>query len=50
MKNNILSLLAVALLLSTTSCTIDVREDNDQPVNSGGGTSTTGSILDGTGN
>ena len=50
MKNNILSLLAVALLLSTTSCTIDVREDNDQAVNSGGGTSTTGNILDGTGN
>lgn len=50
MKNNILSLLAVALLLTTTSCTIDIREDNDQPVNSGGVTPTTGSILDGTGN
>ena len=50
MKNNILSLLAVALLLTTASCTIDVREDNDQPVNTGGGSTTTGSVLEGTGN
>lgn len=50
MKNNILSLLALGLLLSTASCTIDINEDNDAAVSNGGGSSTTGSILDGTGN
>lgn len=49
MKNNLLSLFALALLLSTSSCTIDIAENNDTPVNTGN-TGTTSSILDGTGN
>ena len=49
MKNNLLSLFALALLLTTSSCTIDISENNDTPVNTGN-TGTTSSILDGTGN
>lgn len=48
MKKNILSLLGLTLIISVTSCTIDVREDNDgvaviAPV------TTTGTVLEGTG-
>ena len=49
MKKNIFSLLSLALVLSVTACTVEIREDADI---SGGGTSgneTTGAVLDGTG-
>lgn len=49
MKKNIFSLLSLALVLSATACTVEIREDADI---SGGGTpgnGTTGAVLDGTG-
>lgn len=49
MKKNILTLLSLAFVLSLTSCTIDIREDNDAPTNNTGGGTTTGTVLDGTG-
>lgn len=49
MKKNIFSLLSLALVLSATSCTVEIREDAD--INGGGTPSngTTGAVLDGTG-
>lgn len=47
MKKNILSLISLALVLSLTSCTIEINEDND--TGSGTTTGTTGTVLDGTG-
>jgi hypothetical protein len=48
MKNNILSLLAAGLLLTTTACTIDIREADDLSTSTSTG-STTASVLDGSG-
>lgn len=49
MKKNILSLLSLAVVLSVTSCTVEIREDAD--INGGGTPSgpTTGAVLSGTG-
>ena len=49
MKKNILTLVSLALVLSVTSCTVDIREDNDTPTNNGGNQQTTGNVMDGTG-
>ena len=49
MKKNILTLVSLLLVLSATSCTVDIREDNDVPTNNGGNQQTTGNIMDGTG-
>ena len=49
MKRNILTLMALSLVLTVTSCTVDIREDNDTPVNTGGNPGTTGNVLDGSG-
>ena len=49
MKKNILTLVSLALALSVTSCTVDIREDNDTPTNNGGNQQTPGNIMDGTG-
>ena len=49
MKKNILTLVTLALVLSATSCTVDIREDNDTPTNSGRNQQTPGNVMDGTG-
>ena len=49
MKKNILTLVSLALVLSITSCTVDIREDNDMPTNTGGNQQTTGNVMDGSG-
>lgn len=48
MKKNILTLVSLALVLSVTSCTVDIRDDNDTPTNNGGNQQTSGNVLDGT--
>ena len=49
MKKNILTLVALTLVLSVTSCTVDIREDNDTPTNNGGTQQPTGNVMDGSG-
>lgn len=49
MKKNILTLVSLALVLSVTSCMVDIREDNDMPTNTGGNQQTTGNVMDGSG-
>ena len=49
MKKNILTLVALTLVLSATSCTVDIREDNDTPTNNGENQQTPGNVMDGTG-
>ena len=49
MKKTFLTALSLVLILSVTSCRIDIREDNDMPTNNSGNTAPTGAILDGTG-
>ena len=51
MKKHLLSLLTLAIVLSVTSCTVEIREDSDINGNGSGSGSggTTGSVLDGTG-
>lgn len=50
MKKNIFSILSLALALAVTSCTVEVREDADIPVDNGSGSGTTnGSVLSGSG-
>ncbi|WPC11250.1 hypothetical protein LEQ05_02400 [Riemerella anatipestifer] len=48
MKKHLLSLCSLALVLSVTSCTIDIREDNDTPTSTGI-ESTTGSVMEDSG-
>lgn len=46
MKKHLISLYALALAVSVTSCNVDIREDNDLPVNNNGGTTQiTGNTL-----
>lgn len=49
MKKNILTLLSLAFVLAATSCTVDIREDNDRPTNNGGNTGAFESVLEGSG-
>lgn len=49
MKKNILSLLSLAVILSVTSCTVEIREDADMNGGASTGGETTGAVLDGTG-
>lgn len=49
MKKNILTLVSLALVLSATSCTVDIREDNNTPTTNGGNPQTTGNVMDGSG-
>lgn len=49
MKKNILTLVSLILVLSATSCTVEIREDNDTPTNTGGNQQTTGNVMDGSG-
>ncbi|QBO57098.1 hypothetical protein [Chryseobacterium salivictor] len=49
MKKNILTLVSLALVLSVTSCTVDIREDNNTPTTNGGNPQTTGNVMDGSG-
>ncbi|MDN5578545.1 hypothetical protein H0S70_07560 [Chryseobacterium manosquense] len=49
MKKHILSLLTLAMVLSVTSCTVEIREDADINGNGQTNTGTTGAVLNGTG-
>ena len=49
MKKNILSLLAIGVLFSINSCTVEINEDNGNNPNGGGGTEIPGNVLNGTG-
>lgn len=49
MKKNILTLVSLVLVLSATSCTVDIREDNDLPTNNGGNPGSVGNVLEGSG-
>lgn len=50
MKKSLLTLCTLALALSVTSCTIDIREDNDKVTNPGnGGGVVHGNVMEGTG-
>ena len=50
MKKNVFKILSLTLMLgvATASCTVEIREDSDIPVDNGGGT-TTGTVLNGSG-
>ncbi|AMR40018.1 hypothetical protein HZP84_01210 [Elizabethkingia anophelis] len=50
MKKNILTLLSLTFLLSVSSCTIDIREDNDIPTNPTNPGNNNGSVMEGSGN
>lgn len=47
-EKNIFTLLSLITIFSVTSCTVEIREDNDAPVVDGG-TGTTGTVLEGSG-
>lgn len=47
MKKNILTLLSLTFLLSVSSCTIDIREDNDIPTNPTNPGNNNGSVMEG---
>lgn len=49
MKKQILTILSVALFLSLTSCTVEIREDADINAHGTPNNSSTGAILEGTG-
>jgi hypothetical protein len=49
MKKNILTAFSLVLILSVTSCRIDIREDNDTPTDNSGTTPPPNAILEGTG-
>ncbi len=52
MKTNFLKVfsLATALAFATTSCTVEILEDSDNPTNTPGTGTTTGNVMNGSGN